>query len=105
MNSKIDDNPKSENVKNNLKRDQKNRFKPQEKKQFWKKKRDRKTISKRKEEMLPKSCVSAPPREFVKPLVQELYWEKENFNNHTFLLPVRLKLELSFTNKENTNEF
>jgi hypothetical protein len=29
-----DDNPKSENVKNHLKRDQKNRFKPQEKKQF-----------------------------------------------------------------------
>jgi hypothetical protein len=39
--------------------------------------KNRKTISKRKEKTLPKSCVSAPPREFVKPLVQELYWEKE----------------------------
>jgi hypothetical protein len=43
------------------------------------KKKNRKTISKRKEKTLPKSCVLAPPREFVKPLVQELYWEKENF--------------------------
>jgi hypothetical protein len=41
----------------------------------------------------------------VKPLVQELYWEKENVKNHTFLLPVRLKLELIFTNKENTDNF
>ncbi len=80
---------------------------PKKKKQFWIffLKKSRKTISKRKEKTLPKSCVSAPPREFVRPLVQELYWEKENFKNHTFLFPVRIKLELIFTNKENTNNF
>jgi hypothetical protein len=41
--------------------------------------KNRKKNSKRKGKLLPKICVSAPPREFVKPLVQELYWEKENF--------------------------
>jgi hypothetical protein len=97
-------------VKNHLKRDQKNRFKPQEKKQFWREKKQTnkqklEKNSKRKEKTLLKSCVSAAPRAFVKPLVQELYWEKENVKNHTFLLPVRLKLELIFTNKENTDNF
>jgi hypothetical protein len=41
----------------------------------------------------------------VKPLVQELYQEKNKILNQKFLLPVRLKLELIFTNKENTNNF
>jgi hypothetical protein len=58
LNSKIDDNPKSENIKNHLKRDHKT---PRKKIVLGKKKfkKTRITISNRKENTLPKSCDSA----------------------------------------------
>jgi hypothetical protein len=59
----------------------------------------RKKISKRKEKTLPKSCVSAPPSP------RAILGKKNFLKNHTFLLPVRLKLELSFYQQRKYKEF
>jgi hypothetical protein len=73
---------------------------PQEKKivseNKFNKKNQENTISKRKQNTLvPKSCVSASSQGICEaPSPRAILGERIFFQNHTFLLPVRIKLEL-----------